>query len=194
MSPKTTGLILCHCIWLVMTACTTPATRVEAPAPAPTSETTKAQKTLDQIDLASLVRSLRMDRGPSELGYQEKPFNPCDFGVSSDVSDEASGKPQHCRQQTLVVVHFQLQCRDQDGTVETYNVTPITAEEIKWSVGKHRGITHSDHEGLGEFMFIAASSQRSSHLKLTIGNNFMILRADEIKKVVTPPAWCGGPE
>ena len=166
---------------LVLMSCTS------TPVLAPTPDVTQQVPVPQAPDMPTLMRALRMDRSPRELGFEEKAFNPCEQGFP------ASDK-RPCTNQYLVVIHFQLQCRDRDGTVEQYEIEPITADRIRWVLGRTEGITRTDHEGYGQVVTIAPNSQRASRFRLTIANNFMILRAEDIRKVVTPPAWCGGPD
>jgi hypothetical protein len=178
----TISRFLAALFFLCLAACTT-APPIE---PIPDVVQPKSQAPMSQApDLSTLERTLRMDRSKADLGFEEKAFNPCDQGFPA-------ADARACASQFLVVIHFQLQCRDKDGTVEQYNVEPIVSDNVRWVLGKSQGTTRTDHEGFGQLSVIAPTSQRASRFRLTIGNNFMILRAEDIRKVVTPPDWCGG--
>jgi hypothetical protein len=57
---------------------------------------------------AALQAKLGMVRASNNLGFEEKKFNPCEHGIKSD---------HKCPSQFMTVVHFQLLCRDSEGTV-----------------------------------------------------------------------------
>jgi len=148
----------------------TPVTPPPPPAPQPAPA----------LDLSALERALNMDRGKTDLGYEEKSFNPCELQVSTG----------NCRPLYFAVVHFQLQCRDVDGTTEDYQVEPISADHIKWTLGKLEGVTETDREGFGRIRVVAPASQAKQRLRLTLKNDFLVMRASDIRRVVTPPTWC----
>lgn len=133
------------------------------------------------LDLDLLERTLQMDRAKSSLGFEEKSFDPCELKL------QKTG----CARQFLVVMNFQLQCRDIDGTVENYEVEPIHAEHIKWALGKTaNGVTATDHEGFGKVRLVAPNSVAKQKLRLTYKNDFLIVNASELRRIVTPPEWC----
>lgn len=132
------------------------------------------------LDISALERALSMDRNKSELGFEEKSFNPCELHVPSN----------DCRPMFLAVVHFQLQCRDVEGTTENYQVEPINSDHIKWTLGKIAGVTETDREGFGQIRVLTSASQAKQRLRLTLNNDFLILRAADARRIVTPPNWC----
>lgn len=164
---------------IFLVGCTTSPPQPEPPV-APHTAPEPVTPPAPSLDLSQLERALNMDRGKTELGYEEKSFNPCELHVTSG----------DCRPRYLAVVHFQLQCRDVEGTTESYQVEPIRADHIKWSLGKIQGVTETDRDGFGQIRVIAPASQAKQRLRLTLNNDFLILRASDIRKIVTPPTWC----
>ena len=73
----------------------------------------------------ALASALGMNRLPEDLGFAEKRFDPCTFGVSTDAG---------CGLQYLSVVHFQLLCRDTEGTQSRVPdaLAPIVADSMTW--------------------------------------------------------------
>ncbi len=165
-----------------LASCTTTQT---APEPSQAPQTPAAKKP-QGIDLPTLQRALRMDRSPRELGYEEKAFNPCDFGLSTK-----SCAPQH-----LIVLHFLIQCRDSEGTVESVaasEITPLYSDNVKWNLGPSlEGRTQTDRDGYGEIRLIAASSQAKQRLRITANGKFLAQTAQDMKRVVAPKAMCQG--
>jgi hypothetical protein len=166
----------------ILAGCTTTQTTPES-SPAPQAPVAKKPQ---GMDLATLQRALRMDRSPRELGYEEKAFNPCDFGLSTK-----SCAPQH-----LIVVHFLVQCRDSEGTVESVaasEITPLYSDNVKWNLGSSlEGRTQTDRDGYGEIRLIAASSQAKQRLRITANGKFLAQTAQDMKRVVAPKAMCQG--
>ena len=139
----------------------------------------------ESVDLPRLQSYLNMDRDPADLGYEEKAFNSCEVGFGFSSS-------HNCRELYLVVVHFQLQCRDSNGTESSiaYSVRPIVSDQIRWSVGSAKGTTMTDDEGYGQVRWIASKSPREQKLRLTYKENFLILSAGDVRRIVTPRSWC----
>lgn len=183
---KSKSLVLFSlCIGYLMLSCATTPGGTEQPSGIPVEQSGQSQKSRQKqlLDMTSLIRTLRMDRAPSELGYEEKSFNSCQFEVNDS-------KTNNCGSRYLIVIHFQLLCRDRAGTVEQYSIAPIRSDLIHWRLGQHEGQTQSDHQGFGQIVLLSTANQSNKSLKLTIQNNFLILQASEIRKIVTPPDWC----
>ncbi len=92
-----------------------------------------------------------------------------------------------------MVIHFQLQCRDSEGTISNadYEVTPVVSDRVKWNLGKAEGLTETDTAGYGQIRYIASSSQKNQKLRLTVNGKYLILTASEVRRVVAPGSWCG---
>lgn len=157
-----------------------------SPLPMPDTSTAQTPE-VERIDLVGLQRSLKMDRRNEELGYSEKSFNTCraGFGYSST---------HQCRSQNFVVIHFQLQCRDSEGTVSStnYETQPVISDKVKWTLGDTEGYTQTDGSGYGQVRSVAPASQKNKKLRLTVDGKFLILTASETRRVVAPKNWCTG--
>jgi hypothetical protein len=142
---------------------------------------------IENVDQEALKSFLQLNRRYNELGYSEKSFNTCEVGYGYSSTN-------NCRKKTFVVIHFQLMCRDSEGTVTqalTQNdLKPISRQSVKWTLKNTAGLLLTDSEGFGEIAVISAESQRTQRLKLSVGNDFLFLRASEITQMITPKSWC----
>jgi hypothetical protein len=140
-----------------------------------------------QIDSVALQSSLGLNRSTSKLGYQERAFDTCQVGYGFS-------KSHNCQKKHFVVIHFQLLCRDTEGTtsdiVMSRNMQPISDQSVNWTLKNMTGTVQTDSEGYGQIKAISANSQSQQRLKLTVGNDFLFLRAGEVNRVVTPLSWC----
>lgn len=132
---------------------------------------------------ASLKAALGMARSPADLGFKEKAFNPCSFGLSGSAN---------CKQQYFSVVHFQLLCRDSEGSVSVMPVglQPIVASDVKWKVAGISGGTQTDGQGYGQFTVLTSRSARGQRLILRIGPQFVAFDVSEVSKIVLPKNFC----
>lgn len=150
------------------------------PAPSPSAPLPPAETT----DLSELQNSLGLRRSHQELGYSEKTFNPCDVGLSQ--SD--------CRRRHFVVIHFQLMCSNAEGTTSVIqraeDMQPVSDQAVRWTLKNLNGIVQTDAQGYGQIRAIAPGPQGQQRLKLTVGNQFLYTRAQELTRVATPPVWC----
>lgn len=161
----------------------------EFPIPPPKKSRPTSDKANEpiRIDLESLQSKLGMNRQPHTLGFREKEFNTCNVGSGfSDTHD--------CHTENFVVIHFQLTCRDSDGTVSEVvtaaDTMAISNQSIKWNLGKISGVTKTDREGFAQIRTTAPFSQKESRLRITSDSDFLYLRAGDISRVVTPKQWC----
>jgi len=129
-----------------------------------------------------LKSQLGMDRRPSDLGYREKSFNPCEYGMS-----------QECTDQYLTVINFQLLCRDSEGTVSSIPISPkpIVYPTISWSVGGQNGVTPTDRNGYGHLAVVSPRPLREKRLVLRKGPHYVGVSVSDINKLVLPRNWCG---
>lgn len=152
----------------------------------PTSNKAQAPEPI-KIDLDGLQRKLGMSRQPYSLGYREKEFNTCNVGSGYSTTED-------CHTQNFVVIHFQLTCRDTDGTtseiVHARDTQALANQTIKWNLGKIAGMARTDREGFAQIRTTAPFSQKESRLRITSKDDFLYLRAGEISRVVTPKQWC----
>ena len=140
-----------------------------------------------RIDYAALQTYLGLDRGSEELGYSERTFNTCDAGYGYS-------RNQDCHKEVFVVLHFRLLCRDSEGTVSTIlteaDVNPIAGRSVKWNLKGMSGTVVTDGLGYGQIRTVSRISQRRERLRLSVGPEFLYMRANEITKVITPRPWC----
>ena len=143
------------------------------------------------IDSVALQSSLGMDRPQNRLGFQEKTFDTCQVGYGFSSTHD-------CQRKYFVVIHFQLMCRDSEGTtseiITSDNLQPLSERPVNWSIKNRTGMltgqTQTDTEGFGQIKAITAQSPSQQRLKLTLGNDFLYLKAGEVNRVVTPLSWC----
>ncbi len=92
------------------------------------------------------------------------------------------------------MIHFRLLCRDSEGTISTVltdeDLRPLDRRTVKWSLKGAQGIVETDSDGYGRIITAAVPSQRAQRLRIAVGNEFLYMRANEIKKVITPEPWC----
>ena len=131
--------------------------------------------------IGGLQSQLGMNRAPSDLGFAERSFNPCVYGLSTS-----------CESQYLSVVHFQLVCRDSEGTVSAVpiSLTPIVHPNILWSVAGQSGGTATDRNGYGHFSVVTPSPLRGNRLILRKGTHYVGVEVNEVSKIVLPKNWC----
>ena len=167
---------------LVLTACTSASKKTEERG-IPTTTTVEEGR----IDYNAIQTYLKLDRPVEELGYTEKAFNTCEAGYGYSRS-------QNCHKEYFVVLNFRLMCRDTEGTISTIltdaDVAPIAGKDVRWALNKISGNTSTDGLGYGQIRTVSPKSQFHQRLKIAVGNDFLYMRSDEIKKVITPRSWC----
>lgn len=140
-----------------------------------------------QIDYISLQNTLVLDRSSEELGFAEKPFNTCEVGSGYSST-------HNCQHMYFTVINFRLLCRDTEGTVSTVlmddQLTPIAGKSIKWVIKDLNGVIETDDRGYGQIRAVSAASQKKQRLKLSLGDEFLYVHANEITKITTPKPWC----
>ena len=177
-----------HCsqllIGLSLTACAT--VKPKAPPVQPVPIEIAPQPA--QIDLTQLQEILGLRGEREDVGYNEKSFGTCEMGYGFD-------RNRDCRTQFLVVLRFRLQCRDHDGSgnepVNPQSIHSLDTVRVKWSLGKGQGFTQTDVDGFGQIRLLAAQSQKRERAKLTVDGRFLIMRAEDLSRVVAPADWCG---
>jgi hypothetical protein len=152
---------------------------VSACSTAPQSPETGDDEVPPVLRQVPLQDRLGMRRAVEDLGYAEKQFKDC-------------ARDGVCRPQYFSVVHFQLLCRDSEGTVSNVplHLTPLTSDRVRWQLGGLNGGTRTDHNGFGQFTFVSERSARGQRLILRIGKQFMGFTVSEVTKVVLPQNFC----
>jgi hypothetical protein len=140
-----------------------------------------------QVDQEALQRWLGLDRELEDLGYAERSFDTCEAGFGYS-------KSHNCQIKHMIVIHYRLQCRDSEGTVQqaltSADLRNIASENVRWTLPGQSGVSRTNGHGYGQIRGIFSSSQRNQRLKLGVGNDFLYMRANEITQVVTPQSWC----
>lgn len=153
-----------------------------SPEPVPYTPSEPLARTNLTDPNADLASALGMTRDASDLGFDEKPFDPCSFGVSSNGG---------CGSRYLAVVHFQLLCRDTEGTIAmAANIQPIVADRMTWQLSGLTGPTQTDDNGFGQFSLVSRKSAKNQRLILHIGPQFVAFNVSEVTKIVLPKNFC----
>lgn len=176
-------------ICILVTACSSTPKQVESPLMR--EKTTMPSEPIDtsapSVDYIGLQRALGMEIPTNNLGYKEKTFNTCEAGYGYSST-------HNCHKEYMVVINFQLQCRDSVGQVSegvtNADLTPIASKTVKWNLKGVQGTSQTDTDGFGQIMAVSNMSQKQQRLKLAVGNEFLYMRANEITRVVTPQPWC----
>lgn len=129
----------------------------------------------------NIESQLGMKRSPSDLGYAERSFNPCNYGPSDT-----------CTFKYMTVVHFQLLCRDTEGTVSEIPkyLSPINHPNILWTLAGQSGGLPTDRNGYGSLKLITDNTTRGKRLVLKKGTHYVGLDVSEATKIVLPKNWC----
>jgi hypothetical protein len=139
------------------------------------------------IDYVGLQRAMGMEIPAEKLGYREKAFDTCQAGYGYSTT-------HNCHREYMVVINFQLQCRDSEGTVANgvtnADLTAIANRAVRWNMKPNQGVTTTDSDGFAQIMTVSNRSPRTERIKIAVGNEFLYMRANEITRVVTPRPWC----
>jgi hypothetical protein len=179
-----TKLLIALAALAVLSACRSTPTpsdeNIDGYAPPPRVE--RPQDTNYRINLEELQTKLRMAREADDLGFTEKQFDTCSAGVSAGV----------CSRKYFSVVHFQLLCRDSEGSVSEapIQLTPLTSDRVTWKIATNTGNTQTDGRGYGQFLMLSEKSVRGQRLTLRIGRQFMGFTVSDVSKVVLPRNFC----
>ncbi|MNS92113.1 hypothetical protein D3C72_1262370 [compost metagenome] len=161
---------------------------VDAPSMNTPDLTVDASTSEPQIDYVALQRSLNLDIAVENLGVREKGFNTCDVGYGYS-------KNKNCRRQYFFVLNFRLMCRDSEGTISTTltdaDTMAIAGRPVTWTLTKGlSGVVQTDGLGYAQIATVAPIPQSKQRVKIAVGNEFLYMRANEMKKVITPKPWC----
>jgi hypothetical protein len=74
--------------------------------------------------------------------------------------------------------------------VDRADQTPIANRTVTWTLKGNGGISETNSQGFAQIFSVSQNSQRTQRIKLSVGNDFLYMRANEITKVVTPKSWC----
>lgn len=119
-----------------------------------------------------------------DLGFKQHRYNPCDVGVKPLEAGR-------CASEYYSTVHIQLLCRKTSGTIQ--EVGPEYAlydSELRWKVDDLTGEASLDEDGFGLIRMRTKHSPRKKRIRIISGNDFLVMRIADIKKVLVPAAWC----
>ncbi len=140
-----------------------------------------------RIDLRALQHELGIEFSPNWVGYSEKRFDACRFAAQLP-------KNFKCSRAYFVQVGIQLSCRpddeDQNPSLESAELTPVGYQEVSWQMGETSGRLSTDAEGHGLIQAIASHSMKSKRLRVSTGEDFLMMRAEQATRIVTPAHWC----
>ncbi len=121
------------------------------------------------------------------FGIQEKTFNPC-------MQKDAFSYPVLCHDHYLTVVHLDIRCRESEGTVEQVyhsELSPLRNRRLEWSVGRQKGMSQTDYKGRAKISILSDRSVKYQRIRLQAGTQFLVMRLNQLKRLVVPPQWCG---
>jgi hypothetical protein len=139
------------------------------------------------IDLLAVQHDLGMDPSPTFVGYKERRFDACRMAPDlPNISD--------CSRAYFVQVGIQLSCRPteeaQNNILSQGDLTPVGNRDLRWRIGHASGRFRTDHDGFGIILAITASSMKKQGLRISTGEDFLVMKASEATNVVTPVSWC----
>lgn len=174
-------------IFIAFVACQSAPPKAEGPLVPETKGPVPEGAEGSQIDFVGLQRSLGLETPQDRLGYQEKTFNTCEAGYGYSAT-------KNCHREYMAVINVHLQCRDSVGQVSegvtNAELTPIANKAVRWNLKGVQGTAQTDSEGFTQIVAVSPWSQSRQRLKLSVGNEFLYMRANEITRVVTPRPWC----
>jgi hypothetical protein len=176
--PKVTKHIATASLFL-LAACTTAEKKEAEPAP--------IVPVAPQIDLHAIQHELGMDAAFEWVGYREKKFDACRLAA------EIPGVPD-CKRAYFVQIGFQLSCRPpgerEDGFLNPIESTPIGDRELTWKLEGYSGRLQTDPVGFGLIQMLASRSMKSVGLRISTGEDYLMIRAGQATQIVTPASWC----
>lgn len=139
-----------------------------------------------RIDFSALKKNLKLDRDASDLGYADRYFYTCQAGAGFSSTKD-------CHSEYLVVIHFQLLCRNSEGTISSLThseMAPLSGRTVRWTLPSINGVVITDQGGYGQIVTLANRQMHNQRLKLAADDDFLYMKAGEIRRVVTPQPWC----
>jgi hypothetical protein len=139
------------------------------------------------VDYLGLQHALNLDRDSQDLGYSEKAFDTCQAGNGYSHLED-------CHQEFMSVIHFQLSCRDTEGTISNSlsasDLTPIGNQNISWTLLDQKGVISTDAQGFGQIRMTFLQSPQEKRTKLNLGQQFLHMEAGDMSRIVAPLSWC----
>lgn len=143
-----------------------------------------------QLDYESLQSRLGLRPAPSSTGFWEERFDACDLG---DALHTLEPPLVDCHRAYFTLIHFQLSCREDVETQEILtesDLQPVKNRRLSYALGRIQGASLTNARGEGVIRAIHGASLRRAHLRISTGKDFLMVRANEVTAIVTPPQWC----
>lgn len=164
---------------------------IAACSSAPVKDATREEgRSRPKIDYDELQRRLGLAFGENETGFREMKFDACDLG---EALSEVKPPLSDCRQAYFTAIRYQLSCRSEDqpeGVLSASDLSPLAHRNLKFTLDRAQGSTRTNAQGEGVIRAISRASQKNVYLKISDGTRFMMLRANSVRSIVTPPDWC----
>jgi hypothetical protein len=140
-----------------------------------------------RIDLLAVQHDLGMDDSSGRVGYREKRFDACRFAA------DLPGIPD-CSRAMFVQIGIQLSCRltEESGsdTLDPVERAPLAGRDLRWILEGLSGRIRTDPAGFGLILTIASRSLKKQRLRVSTGEDFLMIRAGQATEIVTPASWC----
>lgn len=184
-------LIAVFFVTLLLCACATES-ESEAPNQIPSEAWNPPQNAPEQpqpapprpaYDVAHIQEMLGMRRSAMDLGYAEKGFDGCRYGVQDQNGS--------CGRRYMSVINFRVICRDTEGTIQDVasGFRPLE-RNLEWRLAGAQGTTSTDSQGFGQVAMIYSKSPRSQRFMLIMGGRSLGVEAGEVKQIIVPNDWC----
>jgi hypothetical protein len=134
--------------------------------------------------LMQLQSELGINRSTQDLGVVEKSFDSCKYSIKENGT--------RCGPRYLTVLHFQIVCRDSEGTVDNVvtNFKPLSSDHVEYQLAGGRGILRTDGGGYGQLQVVSTLPLHEQRLVITIGREFLGKQLSEVEQLVVPNYWC----
>ena len=77
-----------------------------------------------------------------------------------------------------------------ETSVVDYSVRDVGSTRIRWALGSGVGEVITDPAGVGKIVWVSGASVASQKLRLTKGNNFLLIGASDVRRIVAAKSWC----
>lgn len=180
------ALVFSSSLIVVLAGCSSaprPLEKNEGPIPALRTAPLESKKP-KPIDLVSLKKTLNLTRPKSQLGLREAIFENC----------SASPNARNCPRSYFVSIHIRLQCREVDFSSDYIptedDIKTIANRKLTWNLESFSGESQTDAEGYSQIDFVSDHSASKRPLRISDGTDFLIIRANEVTRIVAPKDWC----
>lgn len=167
--------------WLILLLATGCATEEKKQASPP------SQPVAPGLDFRAVQHDLGMDIPPGWVGFREKQFDACRMAADLPTVPD-------CSRAYFIQVGFQLSCRPTEdasnGFLAQSDMTPVANRDLHWRLGRESGRVRTDSTGSGVILAISSGSMQYQRLRVSTGDDFLVMPAREATSIVTPVSWC----